>query len=298
MILHGKAILVGIVNVASALASAAGWAVAHWPLLLMIVVLSAALIAAQKFGFGMQEIGSFVGQVLGVLYAVGYNIFAALWNVIAAFAEFFANVWDDPLGATARLFFDLFDKILSIVETVAGAIDTLLGTNMSSAVSGFRSKMSGWVKDTFGENAIQIERMSNLDVSATSKQFGEYGADIGSKLDNMNLSLESLAGSLGGLSGFDASSIPTAGELGNIGKVGKVGKIEDDVKLSDEDIKMYRDLAERRYMNNIELQTLAPQINVSIPESAAKNLTNQDIADKLKEILIEQAAAGTAVAHG
>lgn len=298
VILNGQAILAGVANVGSALASAAAWAAANWPILLLVAVLAAALIAAQQFGFGMQEVGSFVGQVLGLLYAVGYNVFASLWNVIAAFAEFFANVWNDPLGATVRLFFDVFDAILGIVETAAGAIDALLGTDMASAVSGFRSKMSGWVDDTFGENAIQIKRMSNLDVVATSQQFGDVGASLGSKLDNMDLSLESLTDSLGGLNGFDASSIPTTDNLGDIGKVGKVGKIEDDVKLSDEDLKIYRDLAERRYMNNVELQTLAPQINVSIPESAAKNLTSQDIADKLKTILIEQAAAGTAVSHG
>lgn len=298
VILNGQAILAGMANVGSALASAAAWAVANWPILLLIAAFSAALIAAQQFGFGMQEVGSFVGQILGLLYAVGYNVFASLWNVIAAFAEFFANVWNDPLGATARLFFDVFDTILGIVETTAGAIDMLLGTNMAGAVSRFRSKMSGWVDDTFGENAVQIKRMSELDVVATSQQWGDVGANLGSKLDNMDLSLESLTDNLGGLNGFDASSIPTVDNLGDIGKVGKVGKIEDDVKLSDEDIKIYRDLAERRYMNNIELQTMAPQINVSIPESAAKNLTANDIADKLKAILIEQAAAGTAISHG
>lgn len=298
VILNGQAILAGMANVGSALASAAAWAVANWPILLLIAAFSAALIAAQQFGFGMQEVGSFVGQILGLLYAVGYNVFASLWNVIAAFAEFFANVWNDPLGATARLFFDVFDTILGIVETTAGAIDMLLGTNMAGAVSRFRSKMSGWVDDTFGENAVQIKRMSELDVVATSQQWGDVGANLGSKLDNMDLSLESLTDNLGGLNGFDASSIPTVDNLGDIGKVGKVGKIEDDVKLSDEDIKIYRDLAERRYMNNIELQTMAPQIHVSIPESAAKNLTANDIADKLKAILIEQAAAGTAISHG
>ncbi len=298
VILNGQAILAGMANVGSALASAAAWAVANWQILLLIAVFSAALIAAQQFGFGMQEVGSFVGQIFGLLYAVGYNVFASLWNVIAAFAEFFANVWDDPLGATARLFFDIFDTILGIVETTAGAIDMLLGTDMASVVSGFRDKISGWVDDTFGENAVQIKRMSELDVVATSQQWGDVGANLGSKLDNMDLSLESLTDNLGGLNGFDASSIPTVDNLGNIEKVGKVGKIEDDVKLSDEDIKIYRDLAERRYMNNIELQTMAPQIHVSIPESAAKNLTANDIADKLKAILIEQAAAGTAVSHG
>lgn len=298
VILNGQAILAGMANVGSALASAAAWAAANWQILLLIAAFSAALIAAQQFGFGIQEVGSFVGQILGLLYAVGYNVFASLWNVIAAFAEFFANVWNDPLEATARLFFDVFDTILGIVETTAGAVDALLGTDMASAVPGFRGKMSGWVDDTFGENAVQIKRMSELDVVATSQQWGDVGASLGAKLDKMDLTLESLTDNLGGLNGFDASSIPTVDNLGDIGKVGKVGKIEDDVKLSDEDIKIYRDLAERRYMNNIELQTMAPQIHVSIPESAAKNLTASDIADKLKAILIEQAAAGTAVSHG
>ena len=61
---------------------------------------------------------------------------------------------------------------------------------------------------------------------------------------------------------------------------------------------MYRDLAERRYMTKLELQTMAPQINVSIPESAAKNLTAQDVADAIETVLIQQQAAHTAVAHG
>ena len=298
VILNGQAILTGLANVKSALASAAAWSAAHWPLLLLVTVLSLALIAAQQFGFGMQEVGSLVGSALGFIYAIGYNVFASLWNVIATFAEFFANVWNDPLGATAHLFFDVFDVILGIVETTAGAIDALLGTDMTGAVSGFRSKMAGWVDDTFGENAIQIKRMSNLDVAATTEQFGNYGANLGAKLDNIDFSLEFLTENLGGLNGFDASSIPTSDNLGDIGKVGKVGKIEDDVKLSDEDVKLYRDLAERRYMNQIELKTLAPNISVSIPESAAKNLTAQDIADKLKALLIEQMSAQTAVSHG
>ena len=108
------------------------------------------MIAAQQFGIGMTEVCGWVGQVLGMLYAIGYNVFASLWNVIAAFAEFFANVWNDPLGATARLFFDIFDTILGIVETTAGAIDALLGTSLAGTVAGFRGKLSGRVDDTFG----------------------------------------------------------------------------------------------------------------------------------------------------
>ena len=83
----------------------------------------------------------------------------------------------------------------------------------------------------------------------------------------------------------------------NVGSVDKVKKVED-CELSDEDLKIYRDLAEQRYMNNIELQTLAPNITVTIPEGQAQNLSAQDVADRIKIMLIEQAAAHTAVAHG
>lgn len=131
-------------SVAGALASAGAWMLAHLPILLLVMVLAAAMIAAQQFGIGMQEVGGWVGQVFGMIYAVGYNVFATLWNVIAAFAEFFANVWNDPLGATVRLFAEVFDSILGMVETVAGAIDALLGSDLSGAVAGFRDKVSGW----------------------------------------------------------------------------------------------------------------------------------------------------------
>ena len=93
----------------------------------------------------------------------------------------------------------------------------------------------------------------------------------------------------------DFSNLMPAG--GDVGKVGKVGKV-DNVKLSDEDLKIYRDLAERRYMNNIELKTLAPEITVNLPAGASGNVTAQDVADRLKRMLIEQMAAQTAVSHG
>ena len=293
-ILRAQAIRTALISIAGALKTAGAWMLAHWPILLLVAVLAGALIAAQQFGFGMQEVGGWVGQVFGMIYAVGHNVFATLWNVIASFAEFFANVFNDPVAAIAHLFADALDAILSMVETVAGAIDALTGSNLQGAVSGFRDNLSSWVDNTFGENAIQIKRMANLDVGATAAEWGKYGADLGSKLDNMDISLDSLADTFGG---FDTSSIPAAGDL-DVGNVGRVKKIDGDVNLADEDIKLYRDLAERRYMNNVELQTLAPQISVSIPESAAKNLTSKDIADKLKVLLIQQAAAHTSVSHG
>ena len=269
----------------------ASWAAANWPILLLVALFAGALIAAQQFGIGMQEVGGWIGQVFGMTYAVGYNVFATLWNVIASFAEFFANVFNDPVAAIAHLFSNALDTILSMVETAAGAIDALTGSHLQGAVSGFRGKLSGWVDDTFGENAIQIKRMANLDIGATAAEWGNYGANLGSKLDNLDLDIGKRAGS------FNDLDLSGGNNIDKVAKVGKVGKV-DDIKLSDEDLKIYRDLAERRYMNKIELKTLAPEINVSIPESAGGNLTADDVTDYIRKMLIEQMNSQTSVSHG
>ena len=279
--------------VGAALASAAAWTMANWPILLLASLFAVALVAAQQFGFGMQEAGAVTGYVFGMVYATGYNVFATLWNVIASFAEFFANVFNDPVAAIAHLFSNALDTILSMVETAAGAIDALTGSHLQGAVSGFRGKLSGWVDDTFGENAIQIKRMANLDIGATAAEWGNYGANLGSKLDNLDLDIGKLAGSFGDL---DLSGLGN-GNIDNVAKVGKVGKV-DDIKLSDEDLKIYRDLAERRYMNKIELKTLAPEIHVTVPESAGGNLTADDVTDYIRKMLIEQMNSQTSVSHG
>ena len=291
LLVKAQAVQAALGSAAAAGIHMASWAVANWPILLLVALFAGALIAAQQFGIGMQEVGGWVGQVFGMTYAVGYNVFATLWNVIASFAEFFANVFNDPVAAIAHLFSNALDTILSMVETAAGAIDALTGSHLQGAVSGFRGKLSGWVDDTFGENAIQIKRMANLDIGATASEWGNYGANLGSKLDNLDLDIGKLAGS------FNDLDLSGGNNIDKVAKVGKVGKV-DDVKLSDEDLKIYRDLAERRYMNKIELKTLAPEINVSIPESAGGNLTADDVTDYIRKMLIEQMNSQTSVSHG
>lgn len=294
LFVKAQAIQTALASAAAAGTHAAAWAAANWPVLLMAALFAGALIAAQQFGVGMQEVGGWVGQVFGMIYAVGYNVFATLWNAIASFAEFFANVFNDPVAAIAHLFSDALDAILSMVETVAGAIDALTGSHLQGAVSGFRGKMSSWVDSTFGENAIQIKRMANLDIGTTAAEWGNYGANLGAKLDSLSLNIGDLAGSFGDLQLGDGIG---KGDIANVGKVGKVGKV-DDIKLSDEELKIYRDLAERRYMNRIELKTLAPQINVTVPESAGGNLTAGDVTDYIQKMLIEEINSQTPVPHG
>lgn len=65
-------------TIAGNLAKAASWALANWYIILGVALLASALIAAQQYGVGMQEVGGVVGGVFGFIYAVGYNVFASL----------------------------------------------------------------------------------------------------------------------------------------------------------------------------------------------------------------------------
>lgn len=101
---------------------------------------------------------------------------------------------------------------------------------------------------------------------------------------------------------MSSASTPSLGgkpaDIGKVGSVGNVKNVEGEISLADEDAKLYRDLAERRYMNQIELKTLAPAITVNLPAGTAGNLKPEDVADVLKKLLIEQMGANTAVSHG
>lgn len=288
-------------GVASGLATAAAWAVANWPILAVAAALGIIIFIARQAGVSWQQMASIFGNVMGFMYAIAYNVVAFIWNLFASFAQFFANVFNDPINTILRRFASMADSILSTIEKLASAIDAVFGSNLAGAVSGFRSKLSSMASEAFGEDAVQIKRMETLNGLETAAQWGNMFGNMAGKLENANFSLDSIANSL---SGFDASAIPTvngAGGLGDVGSVGSVGSvksIEGDVKLSDEDMKIYRDLAERRYMNNVELKTLAPQISVTVGSGAnAQNLKPKDIANAIAKVLAAESESHTAVSH-
>lgn len=100
-----------------------------------------------------------------------------------------------------------------------------------------------------------------------------------------------------GSEGIPGYSGKGAGNIGKVGSVGNVKNVEGEISLADEDLKLYRDLAERRYMNRVELKTMAPNINVTLPAGASGQMKPQEVADYIKKMLIEQMNSHTAISH-
>ena len=267
------AVVVTALFAAKMLTAAAATAAANLPFLMMVGLVAAFVVGMQEAGVTSEEIFAKIGAGAGWLYALGYNYVADGWNLLATFAEFFANVFNDPVAAVAHLFFDTFDAILGVVETTAGAIDALTGSNLASAVSGFRSKMQSWVNDTFGENQIKIDRMEKISFESSMAAGEEKALSLANSFSDFSLT------------SAVATSIKDISD--------DVNSIKKSVSMSEEDIKSLVDMAERRYVNNINLTTQSPVITVQGQNTGNTAEDRQNLANTLRDILLEQTASGS-----
>lgn len=265
-----------------------------WIIILIIALIAlfyAAVAAVNKFaGTSVSATGiicgvfmvaaAFIGNLFVTLINFVIDIFVVLWNFIAAFANFFANVFTDPVGAIARLFFDLVDTILSLLQSLASAIDTIFGSNLAGAVSGWRDSLGSWVDSTFGQGEEIMAKVNAQDYHLDRFEYSgawDAGYNFGAGIDES-------------ISNFDPSSlfdtnVPGASDyadlsnygsgLGGIGSgvddiADNTGSIKDSLDITEEDLKYLRDIAEQEAINRF---TTA---EISIDMSGMQNTVNNN----------------------
>ena len=171
-----------------------------WIILLIIALVAlfyAAVAAVNKFaGTSVSATGIICGAFMAALAFIG-NIFIALWNVaaevfvliynlVATVANFIGNVFNDPVGAVCRLFFDLADTVLGVLQALASAIDAIFGSNLAGAVQGWRDSLGGWVDETFGKGTEVMAKMSADDLKLDRFEYGaafDLGYNFGEGID-------------------------------------------------------------------------------------------------------------------
>ena len=244
-----------------------------WIIILIIALIAlfyAAVAAVNKFaGTSVSATGIICGGFMVALAFIG-NIFVALWNLVvdvfvliynlvATVANFIGNVFTDPIGAICRLFFDLADTVLGILQALASAIDAIFGSNLAGSVQGWRDSLGGWVDDTFGKGEEVMAKMNADDMKLGRFEYGEAwdaGYSFGEGIDQS-------------IANFDPSSlfdtnVPGADDYANLGSygsgiggigsgvddiAGNTGKIADSMDITEEDLKYLRDIAEQEAVN-------------------------------------------------
>lgn len=295
-VLIGGAVGIAAVMAASAAASAAAWITVNWPLMLVVGGIALVIYKAREMGATWEEVGTTIGGIVGVTAAFIHNVIADLWNLFAIFAEFLANLFIDPLNIIARQFFDVFDWILSLIQSVASALDAVFGGNLTNLVAGFRGNVKNLASTLVGENKIKIERMEHIDYGAAWNKWSTKGRDIGSAVDNFKL--PDIMSSVGGKPFDYAAMLESSGMPAALDDIGKDTKaIKKSVSLADEDIKLLVDLAEREYITNVNLTAQTPVINVSGQNTGNTEMDQRMLANAIKTILIEEAASHTDLSY-
>lgn len=309
------AVILGIVATALLICSVAqkafNTAILACPITWIIVAIVAAIALVIWAMYTWQEetvkVFEFIGGWCGWAVAMWYNMVAAIWNLIAGLIEFFANCWTDPLGSIVRLFTGFADGILLVIKTVASAIDAVFGTQLAQGVQNLRDTIKMWTAENFGEGNVKITRMEEMSgAEAIAKGNGIGGKAGQATVDSLNKMVDA-AKKLGEKpkdDDFDKSiydekeghdydsfidpekSVRIAG-----GDIDSVGKINDDVKITEEDIKLLRDVAATEFVNRYT--TMRPEMNISfgdVRETADVNKILETI-----EVMVEEAYASSLV---
>lgn len=183
---------------ATAAETAAQWglnaALLACPITWIIVAIIALIIV---FYAGVAAVNHFAGTsvsatgiIAGVFTALGahiYNIFAYMWNVVASFVEFFANVFNNPVYATKKLFVNLASNVLDMCISMTDGFDGV-ATNLANAFvegANLAIKAVNWIIDA-------LNKIPGVDIGKVG-ELGKVGS-ITSSLKNAKKDLNNWLG--------------------------------------------------------------------------------------------------------
>lgn len=243
---------------------------------------------------------SATGIITGAFAVMGAFVFNSvlvpLQNGFAMFANFVGNVFTNPVAAVKVLFYDMAITVLQYMQNIASAVEGLI--NMIPGVTvDLTSGLGGWITDLAKKRSDEIQNSGyteyvkpweNMDLGSAYTR----GYDWGSNLSLGNLFGPGGLGDLGVPQAADVNSL-----LNNVGAIkNNTGKIAKTVDLSDEQLKMMVDIAERKFVNNINLTSQAPVITVQGQNTGNTEADRQSLADLLGDLIIERVQSGSVVA--
>lgn len=292
----------GAIQTAVAAVTATAWG---WPLIIIAALIGIFFAAVAAVNYFSGSSVSAVGIVTGIFSALVsflYNtVIVNLWNLFAMFANFIANVFRDPIGAIKVLFLDMATTVLGYISNIAHAIENLLNAIPGVEVS-ITGKLDSWLNNvkTAAANARSesefVEYFKPLEYKDLTQSFTS-GYESGANFSN---SVKDFFGVGGG--NMPSVSIPAAADpsslLGDIGKssgktAGNTSALKDAVDMTNEDLKMLVDMAERQYVAQVNLTAQSPVINITGQNTGNTADDRAAMADAVKRVLLEQRASGT-----
>lgn len=275
-----------------------------WIVLAIIAVIAVIYLAVAAFNRLAGESVSATGIIVGTVFAAAafiWNIVAGVINAIIRFVwtfadtaisiiEWFLNAANGGFNsfgdAVANLIGNIISWFLNLGQVVTKIIDAIFGTNWTAGLESLKGAVLAWGKN---DNSITLERQAAPELERWD--YGnafDQGYGIGDSISNWNPfetpeMPKPETGNGAAQAAKDAAK--AAGDLNDKagGKNGGV-KTKGEVEITDEDIKLLKDVAAVEWVN--KFTTLKPEMTVTFGDVRETADTGQLVA-ALEEILTD-----------
>lgn len=281
---------------ASALiASAVAWMILNWQITLVIIVLAILIGAIMATGVTFGDVIGFIVGLFYLLFAVVANVAIAIINALIIVATFLYNIFINPIGAVKMLFYDMaafaVDQILWIAKALQDLVNMIPGVNIpiTAGLEDVKAKILAAKAEVAKETGVkEAKTIKPLDVGKQTSKGFNIGKNFTNSFSSGGIKnppgMSSVTPSISGIGAAGKPKKVNSNPTG--GKLDKVGKIEDDIKITDEDIKLLKDIATTKFVN--QYTTLRPEMNVTfgdIHENADVDKILSTIEDMAEEAL-------------
>lgn len=264
------------------LASAQAWAI---PLIIIVAVVGAVYLLVAAYNRVTGATVSATGIIAGAFFTMGALItnqtIVPLQRAFAAFVNFIGNVFNDPLTAVKVLFYDMSLTVLGYIRSVVGGIEDLVNkipgvqVSLTSGIDSLYNQMAANREAAIAAGSYQefVKPMEYFDLGEAFQSGYNWG--------NNFLNFDGM-----GTSAASYNEIPTYDQMDVL--TGAAKGIEKSVNMSNEDLKLLIDNAERRYVNNVNLTSQTPVINITGANTGNTAADRKAIADAVQTVLVEQ----------
>ena len=263
------------------------------------------MLASMALGFQQAgvAIANFVGNMKVTVLSIIQNMVNGAIDLINWFIEQLNKLPGVSISAIGHV---TFAATAAAEEAVASAsreagLAAQAGANAAQKAQ-HQAQLNQMMNDLMSNHASRQDEITQLQHASQSEDntsslldmlsgTGDLGALTG--LGGLG-SLGGLGGS-GGLGGVGGGSGGVGGISDSIGSSlgSDVADIKKEVSMSEEDLKSLVDMAERQYVNNINLTSQAPVIQVQGQNTGDSKADAKALANTLKNMLVEQLASSS-----
>lgn len=259
--------------IASAIATAVAWMVAHAPLIGIIAIILLIISALALFLAFSEKTFKAVGIAIGVLVAGAINAFVDARNLIAIIAEWIVNTFWKVVDKVSDLFLSMAQDIIKIITPLAGAIGKIFHQDWDEKLIEFQNK----IEELKGDGPITVDygRMDRV----SYKDYIVKGGEIGSNLsEQFQGAIDKLTGGLKKAVGDGLS------QQGNQFKFASDGSLLTSDTSSVDIAEDYKDLLSAKATERFffKQSNIRPQINI---EMNGTNVTAEDVRDEVASAL-------------